>query len=167
MGSTRAAGAFLTTTLGLGPALQAAFPVIGAIALIDILAQIPKAIGKMEDALAGWGAEEKRIFSESVHEAAGLISVYDSLARREAERAGAGQAGSGKYGAQINALARSGEDCKRAEDGRGSHQGSQRSRKDERGHEDGWRRTLGSLSNSLPKFQILAWIIYRTQSMSN
>ena len=104
MGSTRAAGAFLSTTLGLGPALQAAFPVIGAIALIDVLAQIPKTIGKMQDALAGWGAEEKRIFGESIHEAAGLISVYDSLARREAERAGAGQAGSGKYEAQINAL---------------------------------------------------------------
>lgn len=36
-GSTRAAGAFLTNVLGLGPVLQAAFPVIGAVALGEVL----------------------------------------------------------------------------------------------------------------------------------
>jgi len=43
MGSTRAAAAFLTTTLGLGPALQSAFAVFGAIALLEIIVEIGKA----------------------------------------------------------------------------------------------------------------------------
>lgn len=38
----RAAERFLTTTLGLGPALQAAFPVIGALALGGVLVEIGK-----------------------------------------------------------------------------------------------------------------------------
>ena len=40
MSSNRAAGAFLATTLGLGPALQAAFPIIGAIAVAGVLADV-------------------------------------------------------------------------------------------------------------------------------
>lgn len=40
MSSNRAAGAFLATTLGLGPALQVAFPVIGAIAIAGVLVDI-------------------------------------------------------------------------------------------------------------------------------
>lgn len=42
MSSNRAAGAFLSTTLGLGPALQAAFPIIGAIAMAGVLIDIGK-----------------------------------------------------------------------------------------------------------------------------
>lgn len=38
-GGTRAAGLFLSSVLGLGPALQLAFPIIGAIALIEIIGQ--------------------------------------------------------------------------------------------------------------------------------
>ena len=44
MSGNRAAAAFLSTTLGLGPALQAAFPVIGALALGEVLVQIVKGI---------------------------------------------------------------------------------------------------------------------------
>jgi hypothetical protein len=51
MGSTRAAGAFLSTTLGLGPVLQAAFPIFGALALADVLGQmINKVVTLIEDA---------------------------------------------------------------------------------------------------------------------
>jgi hypothetical protein len=42
MSANRAAGAFLSTTLGLGPVLQAAFPVIGALALGEVLVDIAK-----------------------------------------------------------------------------------------------------------------------------
>ena len=42
MSSNRAAAAFLSTTLGLGPALQAAFPIIGALALGSVLVEIGK-----------------------------------------------------------------------------------------------------------------------------
>lgn len=41
--ATRAASAFLSTTLGLGPVLQKAFPIIGAVALVDVLYQAGKA----------------------------------------------------------------------------------------------------------------------------
>ena len=44
MSGNRAAAAFLSTTLGLGPVLQAAFPVIGALALGEVLGQIIKGI---------------------------------------------------------------------------------------------------------------------------
>lgn len=44
MSGNRAAAAFLSTTLGLGPVLQAAFPVIGALALGEVLVQIVKGI---------------------------------------------------------------------------------------------------------------------------
>ena len=49
MGGNRAAAAFLSTTLGLGPALQAAFPVIGAAALGMVLVQITDAIIKFAE----------------------------------------------------------------------------------------------------------------------
>lgn len=42
MSGNRAAAAFLSTTLGLGPVLQAAFPVIGALALGEVLIDIGK-----------------------------------------------------------------------------------------------------------------------------
>jgi len=51
MSGNRAAAAFLSTTLGLGPVLQAAFPVIGALALGEVLIDIGKALYKFgEDA---------------------------------------------------------------------------------------------------------------------
>ena len=40
MSGNRAAAAFLSTTLGLGPAIQMAFPIIGAIALAEVLYRI-------------------------------------------------------------------------------------------------------------------------------
>ena len=42
MSGNRAAAAFLSTTLGLGPVLQAAFPIIGALALGEVLIDIGK-----------------------------------------------------------------------------------------------------------------------------
>lgn len=57
MGSTRAAGAFLATTLGLGPALQAAFPVIGALALLSVLYQIGKEAYTLYQNIANLKAE--------------------------------------------------------------------------------------------------------------
>jgi hypothetical protein len=45
--NTRAAGRFLTSVLGLGPVLQAAFPVFGAIALIGALGTMIGAIDKV------------------------------------------------------------------------------------------------------------------------
>jgi hypothetical protein len=64
-GSTRAASAFLATTLGLGPILQVAFPVIGALALIEILGRIPQAFDKIEDSIAGWDKAREKAFKDA------------------------------------------------------------------------------------------------------
>jgi hypothetical protein len=47
MGATRAAGSFLATTLGLGPILEAAFPVIGAVALGEVLIDVGGELGNV------------------------------------------------------------------------------------------------------------------------
>jgi hypothetical protein len=104
LGANRAAATFLSTTLGLGPALQAAFPVIGAIALIDVLAQIPKAIERMEDALAGWDREAQEIFQRNVTEAGHALDAYEALALRQAESAGAGLKGVPRFDEEIKGL---------------------------------------------------------------
>ena len=50
MGSTRAAGAFLSMLPGLGSAMQLAFPVFGAIALVEILGRAVKAVADLVSA---------------------------------------------------------------------------------------------------------------------
>jgi hypothetical protein len=105
MGANRAAGTFLATTLGLGPVLQAAFPVIGALALVDVLSQIPKAFDKMEDAIAGWNAAREKAFKEAITEADHVISQYESVAKTQAElNVPAELIGPAKINADINAL---------------------------------------------------------------
>lgn len=59
MSGNRAAAAFLSTTLGLGPVLQAAFPIIGALALGEVLLDIGK---------AAYDAYEKFISLDAVSE---------------------------------------------------------------------------------------------------
>lgn len=59
MGANRAAGAFLATTLGIGPVLQAVFPVIGVIALVEVLLRVGSAVKDATEALAGWDKEAK------------------------------------------------------------------------------------------------------------
>ena len=49
IGSTRAAGSFLANTLQLGPALAAAFPVIGAAALAMVLIDVGRELKKFSD----------------------------------------------------------------------------------------------------------------------
>jgi hypothetical protein len=65
MGANRAAGAFLATTLGLGPALQAAFPVIGALALVEVLIHVGGAIRDATEALVGWDKAAKQAYAET------------------------------------------------------------------------------------------------------
>ena len=49
LSANRTAAAFLSTTLGLGPALMAAFPVIGALALLEVLVDIGREAVKAYD----------------------------------------------------------------------------------------------------------------------
>jgi hypothetical protein len=50
---------FLATTLGIGPVLQAVFPVIGVIALVEVLLRVGSAVKDATEALAGWDKEAK------------------------------------------------------------------------------------------------------------
>jgi len=56
-GSTRAAGTFLTQVLGLGPALQVAFPVIGAIALGEVLVTVGERVYTLYENIVNLKAE--------------------------------------------------------------------------------------------------------------
>src|SRR5581483_2351457 len=55
--SVRATERFLTGVLGLGPALMTAFPVIGALAFIDVLGQGAKRIGEFTEDISNISAE--------------------------------------------------------------------------------------------------------------
>src|SRR5579872_1591699 len=57
MGANRAAAAFLTTTLGLGPALQAAFPIIGIAAFATVLYEIGKGASNLYQNIVNLKAE--------------------------------------------------------------------------------------------------------------
>jgi hypothetical protein len=76
------------TSSFLGPLLEKAFPIIGALAFIDILAQIPEYIEKIEDYLAGWNKAQKEVFSESLTETRQILEFYDKIQKQRAESAG-------------------------------------------------------------------------------
>lgn len=65
MGANRAAAAFAATTLGLGPILQAAFPVIGAIALGEVLVQIGTHLYDVYEKAHNAGQEIERAFGDA------------------------------------------------------------------------------------------------------
>lgn len=65
MSGNRAAAAFLSTTLGLGPILQAAFPVIGALALGEVLVQIATKLYDVYTKAEQAGQEIARAFDEA------------------------------------------------------------------------------------------------------
>lgn len=70
---------FLSTVPGVGPAITAAFSTIAVIGFIQVLAEIPDAIEKAKEYLAGWGEQAKRAFAEvteeAIHEQMQLVAV--------------------------------------------------------------------------------------------
>jgi hypothetical protein len=84
LSANRAAATFLSTTLGLGPALQAAFPVLGAIALVDVLYQIVKAATDAADAMVGWGKDAQKAYEDMLSSNQKLY--VQTLALNEAHR---------------------------------------------------------------------------------
>ena len=81
MGSTRAAGALLAMLPGLGNALQAAFPVFGAVALVEILGQ---ATGKVIDLWHAWDdVAQAEIRAHDAFD--GLMRSYESETKRAQE----------------------------------------------------------------------------------
>jgi trimeric autotransporter adhesin len=98
-GSTRGAAAFLTTTLGLGPVLQAAFPVFGLIAFSAILYEIIEGAEKLYDnyVLLKDGIEEMGKASEKTAEEAAQAHQKAAAAIEEEMRARGDYQGAFQY----------------------------------------------------------------------
>lgn len=80
MGSTRAAGALLATIPGLGVAMQAAFPVFGAIALLEILGQMAEKVHKISDEYFNLRSMENEFFQQlQAHGAANIAQSENHL----------------------------------------------------------------------------------------
>lgn len=61
----RAAANFVTRILGLGPLLQAAFPIIGAVAMLDVLFQMGSSLNKVYEQAKNAGREIAKGFEEA------------------------------------------------------------------------------------------------------
>src|SRR5882757_9187389 len=77
-GSTRAAGALLSMLPGVGAAMQAAFPVFGAIALIEILGQAAVAVGHLITAFRDLKGAETDAGTAAILAGERIIKVHPS-----------------------------------------------------------------------------------------
>jgi uncharacterized protein YejL (UPF0352 family) len=75
MGAARAGGQLLATIPGVGAALRFAFPIIGAIALVEILSQIVGSINKVRDAYKEMGAEAVKAQFDAIRAGEKLIAA--------------------------------------------------------------------------------------------
>lgn len=82
MSGNRAAAAFLSTTLGLGPILEAAFPVIGLIALGEVAVQVGKSLYNAFD----MGGERARKAAEDFREVTESLRTMNDEINVEIDR---------------------------------------------------------------------------------
>jgi hypothetical protein len=86
MGSNRAAANFLATSLGLGPVLQAAFPVIGALAFGEVIDQITEKMAKFAFRLEDMGTALGGDFWTGLKaELEGVGDIFDNAQKKIAE----------------------------------------------------------------------------------
>lgn len=84
LGSTRAAGAFLATIPGVGAALQVAFPIFGAVALVEVLGDMAHSIYKVVDAYHALGdAARESAIDQAAAAANGLETVEPKVGLAE------------------------------------------------------------------------------------
>ncbi len=81
MGSTRAAAAFISTIPGVGAALQVAFPLFGALALIEVLVTMGEKIAKLADDFDGLRKISDEAFKEMAKSEQELITLTEEHAR--------------------------------------------------------------------------------------
>ncbi len=80
-GSTRAAAAFLTTIPGIGAALQVAFPLFGALALIEVLVTMGEKIAKLTDDFDGLRKISDEAFADMAKSEQELVSLTEQHLR--------------------------------------------------------------------------------------
>lgn len=82
----RAAGAFLATTLGLGPVLEAAFPIVGVIALGEVLVDVAGKIANIYDEFVNLRALQNETFKEMIADEGTEIQLSNEQLRLLRER---------------------------------------------------------------------------------
>lgn len=96
--------AIIQSFSGLGPVMQAVFPVITAIAFVEVLKQVPKYIDEAVNALVGFGAEAEKEYKKATGEAAAFLAEVERINQKETQAAAAGVGGTGKFAAQLAGL---------------------------------------------------------------
>ena len=87
MGSTRAAGAFLSTLPGIGAAMQAAFPVFGVIALVSILAKAAEGVYSLKKAYDALDGAATKASTDAIIAGEKILSVaHESMSAANAMR---------------------------------------------------------------------------------
>lgn len=81
MGSTRAAGAFLSTLPGIGAAMQLAFPVFGVVALVEILYRGVSALTSWAGALDQLSAKDKAVHEQMMKNAEDELRLQSTLVK--------------------------------------------------------------------------------------
>ena len=98
----RALSSIASRSATLGPILQAAFPIVAAAALLEILEKIPGAIEKGIDKLRGWDAEAKKTWERDIEMAYKLRDAMEGANNKIAEaQATAGKEGFAKLRAEF------------------------------------------------------------------
>lgn len=111
-GSTRAAGALLSSLPGLGEAMTAAFPVFGAVALVEILAQMGEKVANISNEYVNLASMEKAYHDQLIADGADEIQSSNQVlaSLRERDVLNAELSGGKKGRAQRGAAAGSGFD---------------------------------------------------------
>ncbi len=81
MGSTRAAGAFLTTLPGIGAAMQVAFPIFGAVALAEILVRIGTEADKLIEDAASFREQWENAFKVVAQQGEEQVRIWEQTTR--------------------------------------------------------------------------------------
>lgn len=91
----------------LAPLLQAAFPVVAGIALIEVLVKVAEKIGTVIDSLGGWDAKTKEVYAEIEAENVKIYNSYEHVAEQIDHIKNIGKTGSGAAAATQDEVAAS------------------------------------------------------------
>jgi hypothetical protein len=85
----------------LGPILAAAFPIVAAVALVDIASKLPNIFHEIIDAIAGWDEASKKSYSEIITSNTNLLLESTRLKIQVEALNEIGAKGTAKYGLAI------------------------------------------------------------------
>ena len=95
---------FLAGIEGINKALMMAFPIFGALAMIEILGQIPKELEKVIGSVTGWDEAEQQRYQHSLELNRQMIETSTKRKESEAELQTIGLEGTRKWAAELQVL---------------------------------------------------------------